>query len=105
QAEDGIRDFHVTGVQTCALPILFPEHSGMTDRQRRNVQATRTQVRGIFANERNSKGYGANGWTMYNSVVEYLDHGRDADLNNRQIGRASCRERVKVAVRASVIST
>src|SRR5690606_40909803 len=28
QAEDGIRDFHVTGVQTCALPIstarLFP---------------------------------------------------------------------------------
>src|SRR5207302_8290682 len=28
QAEDGIRDFHVTGVQTCALPIsarLFAE--------------------------------------------------------------------------------
>src|SRR5690606_40055380 len=24
QAEDGIRDFHVTGVQTCALPI-FPD--------------------------------------------------------------------------------
>src|SRR5690606_40150059 len=24
QAEDGIRDFHVTGVQTCALPILQP---------------------------------------------------------------------------------
>src|SRR5690606_40106594 len=24
QAEDGIRDFHVTGVQTCALPILAP---------------------------------------------------------------------------------
>src|SRR5690606_39495742 len=29
QAEDGIRDFHVTGVQTCALPILL--HS---DRER-----------------------------------------------------------------------
>src|SRR5690606_13311765 len=25
QAEDGIRDFHVTGVQTCALPILTVE--------------------------------------------------------------------------------
>src|SRR5439155_10659088 len=24
QAEDGIRDGHVTGVQTCALPILGP---------------------------------------------------------------------------------
>src|SRR5690606_39788176 len=28
QAEDGIRDFHVTGVQTCALPIsLSPPSS------------------------------------------------------------------------------
>src|SRR5690606_40642045 len=26
QAEDGIRDFHVTGVQTCALPISSPTH-------------------------------------------------------------------------------
>src|SRR5215475_234461 len=25
QAEDGIRDFHVTGVQTCALPIFGVE--------------------------------------------------------------------------------
>src|SRR5690606_39712285 len=25
QAEDGIRDFHVTGVQTCALPISGSE--------------------------------------------------------------------------------
>src|SRR5207302_5710141 len=30
QAEDGIRDFHVTGVQTCALPIL-----GKFDAERR----------------------------------------------------------------------
>src|SRR5690606_10867060 len=36
QAEDGIRDFHVTGVQTCALPIYkspsqmprLPAHKG-----------------------------------------------------------------------------
>src|SRR5690606_40822786 len=34
QAEDGIRDFHVTGVQTCALPILRPV----------NARATRTHV-------------------------------------------------------------
>src|SRR5690606_40806737 len=25
QAEDGIRDFHVTGVQTCALPISLAQ--------------------------------------------------------------------------------
>src|SRR5690606_39393772 len=28
QAEDGIRDFHVTGVQTCALPISMPSSWG-----------------------------------------------------------------------------
>src|SRR5690606_41071859 len=28
QAEDGIRDFHVTGVQTCALPIYEAVVSG-----------------------------------------------------------------------------
>src|SRR5690606_40290888 len=27
QAEDGIRDFHVTGVQTCALPISTHQHA------------------------------------------------------------------------------
>src|SRR5690606_40120277 len=30
QAEDGIRDFHVTGVQTCALPILEIAKAGLT---------------------------------------------------------------------------
>src|SRR5215467_15794769 len=28
QAEDGIRDYKVTGVQTCALPILYLQASG-----------------------------------------------------------------------------
>src|SRR6266511_5366752 len=37
QAEDGIRDFHVTGVQTCALPIFGADLCvpfGVTDRVR-----------------------------------------------------------------------
>src|ERR1022692_3556307 len=29
QAEDGIRDYKVTGVQTCALPIYCPEINGL----------------------------------------------------------------------------
>src|SRR5690606_39802119 len=29
QAEDGIRDFHVTGVQTCALPISYVAQSSI----------------------------------------------------------------------------
>src|SRR5690606_5901141 len=36
QAEDGIRDFHVTGVQTCALPIFptAPRAGGTRERAR-----------------------------------------------------------------------
>src|SRR5439155_12128242 len=34
QAEDGIRDGHVTGVQTCALPISPPAQSWPSNRRR-----------------------------------------------------------------------
>src|SRR5947208_16864833 len=37
QAEDGIRDDLVTGVQTCALPI-FPRIIGKEGRARRNIE-------------------------------------------------------------------
>src|SRR5690606_40474505 len=40
QAEDGIRDFHVTGVQTCALPI-----SHRAEGDRRGLQADRAGER------------------------------------------------------------
>src|SRR5256885_9170324 len=37
QAEDGIRDYKVTGVQTCALPIYRPrERPGLRDRRWRD---------------------------------------------------------------------
>src|SRR5262249_59194225 len=35
QAEDGIRDWSVTGVQTCALPILYGKATGNTPDGRR----------------------------------------------------------------------
>src|SRR3712207_7666446 len=39
QAEDGIRDIGVTGVQTCALPILAAAGSVGADEDRRVVRA------------------------------------------------------------------
>src|SRR5690606_40463399 len=39
QAEDGIRDFHVTGVQTCALPIYARRHWPHSTRSRRSSPA------------------------------------------------------------------
>src|SRR5690606_10603130 len=37
QAEDGIRDFHVTGVQTCALPIYDGVRKGFSDARLANL--------------------------------------------------------------------
>src|SRR5690606_40499793 len=42
QAEDGIRDFHVTGVQTCALPI-----SETASRTTRSCGRTGTRESGL----------------------------------------------------------
>src|SRR5690606_39480992 len=39
QAEDGIRDFHVTGVQTCALPIFAQRKALQADWRNGAVRA------------------------------------------------------------------
>src|SRR2546429_3488168 len=45
QAEDGIRDVAVTGVQTCALPI-YGESQRVLELARRQYQARRARSRG-----------------------------------------------------------
>src|SRR5688500_20347230 len=48
QAEDGIRDYKVTGVQTCALPISWPtggSSRGLTARWRKRTRRCATTVR------------------------------------------------------------
>src|SRR5690606_40570015 len=58
QAEDGIRDFHVTGVQTCALPIcLRPTLPANGPRGRRSSSSTR---KGSFGSNANSRASGSN---------------------------------------------
>ena len=66
QAEDGIRDWSVTGVQTCALPICdeaFPGHMAMNNRLVKIIE---------------------DGGKVYACRFAL----------QAQIGRASCRERV-----------
>src|SRR5690606_41032886 len=46
QAEDGIRDFHVTGVQTCALPIWASASWPATSAARSAARARRARVPG-----------------------------------------------------------
>jgi phage/plasmid-like protein (TIGR03299 family) len=58
---------------------VFPAKKDETDRQRKNRDEINQLVRGLYVNERNGKNYGYNGWSIYNSIVEYLDHYRDDD--------------------------
>src|SRR5438876_8798332 len=44
QAEDGIRDGRVTGVQTCALPILVVNGAGLGERVRKPVSLLRRKL-------------------------------------------------------------
>src|SRR5690625_4045351 len=50
QAEDGIRDGHVTGVQTCALPI-YPLQGIESVMRPEDVQAAGAAVRQVFVSE------------------------------------------------------
>src|SRR5690606_39949877 len=52
QAEDGIRDFHVTGVHTCALPIFAP-HNADNKRIAKFIQAE--LVRNLENTDREAK--------------------------------------------------
>src|SRR5206468_6950908 len=79
QAEDGIRDLIVTGVQTCALPI-FPAAAPPSDRlsPRDGRAASRRSLR------------------LRRAKPPSPQTSTDRAGSTRKIGRASCRERVEM---------
>src|SRR2546422_6067230 len=81
QAEDGIRDVAVTGVQTCALPIFFAilRRSLPT----RRVSSTKNGI-SASAKSESSQFSSTMPITVATTVVK--------------IGRASCRGRVEISV-------
>src|SRR5437773_5736554 len=85
QAEDGIRDRDVTGVQTCALPISGK--SGSAKLPRKGVERTRERKPGISMKIRLPV---LLGFLAFAATAPAAD----AAGNDFQIGRASCRERV-----------
>src|SRR5256885_12009308 len=81
QAEDGIRDYKVTGVQTCALPI---------SRQNvRELPAPRTAEASSSLRSTPSK-EATSGCTANGKL--YSTDARISPLNVNEIGRASCRK-------------
>lgn len=61
------------------LQTLFPMKNQETERQKRNRDETWSIVKGLYVNSNNAGGFGNNGWSLLNSVGEYLDHYRDAN--------------------------
>src|SRR5687767_15415614 len=78
QAEDGIRDKLVTGVQTCALPIFLQPSQTLWVGGEGGMEEDLVKRAGI----------------PYRSIPAAGVHG----VGLRKIGRASCRERVAIAL-------
>src|SRR5256885_3321689 len=94
QAEDGIRDCKVTGVQTCALPIseeesaMIQRHAGAVEGLPRlllRIEGAALALAAVYMFHR----IGANWWWF--ALILMPDVSLFAYF---QIGRASCRERV-----------
>src|SRR5699024_12092719 len=84
QAEDGIRDRNVTGVQTCALPISFWQ----ADRHRKAVYTQFTGGTTPFDFTKNYKFTILNNENVWAKAMNRV-------VSEKEIGRASCRERVR----------
>src|SRR5690349_23574738 len=81
QAEDGIRDLYVAGVQTCALPISRERLGGIRvgDREAAHAGARRAGMRCLAV----TNSYPAEALAGADLIVRSLE----------EIGRAACRER------------
>src|SRR5690606_40863539 len=97
QAEDGIRDFHVTGVQTCALPI-----SGLARQTVRHNVTINNLLPGVFATDaqrHHIEGMLEPGGQTFEQL--WTERGANNPAGRygepEEIGRASCRERGEIA--------
>src|SRR5690606_40441548 len=92
QAEDGIRDFHVTGVQTCALPISegwAPDSWRARPALQQPAYPDAAALAGTLRELRELPPL-VTSWEILALRRQLADA-----QEGRQIGRASCRERVK----------
>src|SRR5256885_12910144 len=85
QAEDGIRDYKVTGVQTCALPISRSWRFSSRYWQEGKRHDLALALAGVLLRA---------GWSTKDAEHFIVAAARVAGDNEIEIGRASCRERV-----------
>src|SRR5207248_6056968 len=93
QAEDGIRDRTVTGVQTCALPIFAGGDGALVTA---TLLVTPDEALGVDVGGAGASGTGNAGLVIAGGVNgggNGFDSGGGGGAT--EIGRASCRERVE----------
>src|SRR5690606_39466303 len=89
QAEDGIRDFHVTGVQTCALPILVPIHRTLLEEIKqylalKNAQDFKNKSSYLIVTKEGKQAYRG---LVYNRVRQNLGHITSQQKNSPHVLR------------------
>src|SRR5690606_40733594 len=96
-AEDGMRVSHVTGVQTCALPI-FPQRHGRERtrmQQRRCVRLRSLKVKPVSVPNLTDTQVVSAATRKYKTIRPQTLRQHIDSLG--QIGRASCRESVSIS--------
>src|SRR5699024_12030743 len=95
---DGIRDRNVTGVQTCALPILrFFVSYPPTGMKQRILESVLNEENGADTNSEVEKQQDKEDDNHLTAAQSYKSGMGDSSETHqyKKIGRASCRERVK----------
>src|SRR5699024_11811079 len=100
QAEDGIRDRNVTGVQTCALPISIIEAYQIGAAP--GVRIDAADITHMAYTNPNSLLYGQSPLMAVGKAVD-VDNSAAAWQKISKIGRASCREGVEMTVGTDAI--
>src|SRR5690606_37026670 len=97
QAEDGIRDFHVTGVQTCALPIFFIKRKIMFNRsiENANIAIIGLGYVGLPLAIEFAKKYDVLGFDIKVSRINELKRGEDSTREANLIDLKSVINRAK----------
>src|SRR5207249_5768974 len=97
QAEDGIRDRNVTGVQTCALPIFGLTEPDFGSNPAGMITVAKETKSGWILN--GAKMWITNGSTAHAAII-WAKTGKPDDVESIRgfkIGRASCREREEIS--------